>query len=164
MTPKIIQQIVSNLNPGSTSYYITRNNKFNPDTIYDENNEFNNFISDSKNWGDLINYIYNTGNIKSLVASPKKNTKNTFVVIDTKDTNKPAFEVQVKVVNNSLVLSNLNNKNKVTIIEFAESLQDMMESASTKKQVDVLIDELKFYKNKSSKELFDFLSRVVSTK
>ena len=163
---KIIDEVVKKLNPGNISYYADRNNTYDHKTIIDTTAEFDTFIKNEKNWGELINAIYsNHADFKSgkyAVAPSKK--KGIFTVINTKNPKEASFDVKVEVVKNTLIINNLKSKSKDTKIELGNMIESTQPTATPKEFVDNIIENLNNNKNsfKSPKAVVDYLKKIIS--
>jgi len=163
---KIIDEIVKKLNPGGISYYADRNNTYDQKTITDTTAEFDKFIKNEKNWGELISAIYSThSDFKSgkYAVAPSKQ-KGVFTVINTKNPKEPAFDVKVEVVKNTLVINNLKSKSKDTKIELGTMVESTQPTTTPQEFVDNIIENLNKNKNsfKSPKAVVDYLKKIIS--
>jgi len=162
----IIDEIVKKLNPGGTSYYADRNNELDQKTITDTTAEFDKFIKNDKNWGELINAIYsNHSDFKSgkyAVAPGKK--KGEFTVINTKNPKEAAFDVKVSISKNTLVINNLKSKSKDTKIELGTMIESSQPTETAAEFVDTIIDNLNKSKSsfKSPKAVATYINTLIS--
>jgi hypothetical protein len=113
-------EIANKIKPGSISYYADRKNPYDSKTLTSLSNGFDKYIKNEKNWSEIIKAIYSNNaefkNSKYIVAPDKK--KGYFTVINTKDKNATSFQVKIEIKNNTLIITNLNDKNKKTMFEF----------------------------------------------
>jgi hypothetical protein len=164
---KIIDEIVKKLKPGETSYYADRNNEYDSNTITATTKEFEKFIKDKKNWGELVRAIYsNHTEFKSgeWAIAPVKGKKDTWTIINTKKSKEPAFDVSVSIVKNTLVINNLKQKSKNTLIELGEMIEAQQETMTSDKFVETVIDNLEKSKSKfkSPKDVATYLQTLIS--
>ncbi len=136
-----------------------KNNKFDPNTILDLNNDFEKFVKNQNNWQKILEAIYDKQG-SQYVVSPNK-SKTDFTVIDKK--NNKNFNVKIHFKDNALVIENLLDKNKTTIIETASVMDSAIDTPSATKQVDRLIKNLKSFSNKSPKDLKEYLTSIIKT-
>ena len=155
----ILNEIKKKVKPGETVYYMDKNNKFDPNTILDLNNDFEKFVKNQNNWQKILEAIYDKQG-SQYVVSPNK-SKTDFTVIDKK--NNKNFNVKIHFKDNALVIENLLDKNKTTIIETASVMDSAMDTPSATKQVDRLIKNLKSFSNKSPKDLKEYLTSIIKT-
>lgn len=158
----VLDQIKKKVKPGESVYYMDMNNKLDPKTVIDQNNEFEKFINKPSNWHMILEAIYDQQN-KGYVASPKKGKSNEFTVINTKDTKEPAFDVKMMIKDNALVIENLQDKKQKTIIETSKVMDSTKDTPTAEKQVDRLMKNLNDYKSKTPKDLKEYLSAVINT-
>lgn len=158
----IIDQIKKKVKPGQHVYYMDKNNKLDNKTLVDLNNEFEKLISNQKNWHAILEAIYDEQNT-AFVAAPKKGSKTEFSVINTKKTKDPAFDVKIEVKDNALIIKNLMDKKKTTIIETAKVMDSNKDTPTSEKQVERLQKNLKDYANKTPKELKAYLESIIKT-
>jgi hypothetical protein len=161
----ILKQIAQKMKWGETSYYMDRNNPNDVKTLQDTENAFERFAKDHKNWGDIINAVYEESG-RSFIAAPKggSTTEKIYTVIDTKNKNNKAFDVKVIYKNNTLIIENLLNKGKKTMFEFASVMEDTKQTETAEDLVTSLIRNLSSYKAKTPKELKGFLENILKTK
>ena len=167
MSSKIIDEIVNKLNPGGTSYYADRNNEYDNKTITALTKEFEKFIKDKKNWGELIRAIYSTHTeFKNgdWAIAPHKNKKDTWTIINTKKPKIPSFDVSVSIKQNTLIINNLKQKSKNTMIEFGEMIEAQQETLTSEKFVETVIKNLNDSKSKfkSPKDVAMYLRTLIS--
>ncbi len=155
----ILNEIKKKVKPGETVYYMDKNNKFDTNTILDLNNDFEKFVKNQNNWQKILEAIYDKQG-SQYVVSPNK-SKTDFTVIDKK--NNKNFNVKIHFKDNALVIENLLDKNKTTIIETASVMDSAMDTPSATKQVDRLIKNLKSFSNKSPKDLKEYLTSIIKT-
>ena len=155
----ILNEIKKKVKPGETVYYMDKNNKFDPNTILDLNNDFEKFVKNQNNWQKILEAIYDKQG-SQYVVSPNK-SKTDFTVIDKK--NNKNFNVKIHFKDNALVIENLLDKNKTTIIETASVMDSAIDTPSATKQVDRLIKNLKSFSNKSPKDLKEYLTSIIKT-
>lgn len=160
MDIKILNEIKKKVKPGNTVYYMDKNNKFNPNTIFDPNNELEKDVKNQNNWQKILEAIYD-GQGSQYVVSPNKSSKTEFTVIDKK--NNKNFIVKMHLKDNALVIVNLLDQKKTTIIETSSAMNSSKETPTADKQVDRLIKNLKSFSNKSPKELKEYLASVIKT-
>ena len=156
----ILNEIKKKVKPGETVYYMDKNNKFDPNTILDLNNDFEKFVKNQNNWQKILEAIYDKQG-SQYVVSPNNSSKTEFTVIDKK--NNKNFNVKIHFKDNALVIENLLDKNKTTIIETASVMDSAIDTPSATTQVDRLIKNLKSFSNKSPKELKEYLKSVIKT-
>ncbi len=156
----ILNEIKKKVKPGETVYYMDKNNKFDPNTVLDLNNDFEKFVKNQNNWQKILEAIYD-GQGSQYVVSPNKSSKTEFTVIDKK--NNKNFIVKMHLKDNALVIENLLDKNKTTIIETASVMDSAIDTPSATKQVDRLIKNLKSFSNKSPKDLKEYLTSIIKT-
>ena len=162
----ILDEIVKKLNPGGVSYYADRNNTLDSKTITEVSNEFDKFITNEKNWGELINAIYSThADFKSgkyAVAPSKK--KGEFTVINTKNPKDPSFDVKVTISKNTLIINNLKSASNDTKIELGTMLETAQSTETPKEFAQSIIDNLesKAGSFKSPKEVVKYLEALIS--
>ena len=159
MNMKILNEIKKKVKPGETVYYMDKNNKFDPNTILDLNNDFEKFVKNQNNWQKILEAIYDKQG-SQYVVSPNK-SKTDFTVIDKK--NNKNFTVKMHFKDNALMIENLLDKNKTTIIETASVMDSDKDTPTADKQVDRLIKNLKSFSNKSPKELKEYLTSIIKT-
>ncbi len=155
----ILNEIKKKVKPGETVYYMDKNNKFDTNTILDLNNDFEKFVKNQNNWQKILEAIYDKQG-SQYVVSPNK-SKTDFTVIDKK--NNKNFNVKIHFKDNALVIENLLDKNKTTIIETASVMDSAIDTPSATKQVDRLIKNLKSFSNKSPKDLKEYLTSIIKT-
>ena len=155
----ILNEIKKKVKPGETVYYMDKNNKFDPNTILDLNNDFEKFVKNQNNWQKILEAIYDKQG-SQYVVSPNK-SKTDFTVIDKK--NNKNFNVKIHFKDNALVIENLLDKNKTTIIETASVMDSAIDTPSATTQVDRLIKNLKSFSNKSPKDLKEYLTSIIKT-
>ena len=155
----ILNEIKKKVKPGETVYYMDKNNKFDPNTILDLNNDFEKFVKNQNNWQKILEAIYDKQG-SQYVVSPNK-SKTDFTVIDKK--NNKNFTVKMHLDKNALVIENLMDKKKTTIIERSSVMDSAKDTPSATTQVDSLIKNLKSFSNKSPKELKEYLKSVIKT-
>lgn len=160
MNMKILNEIKKKVKPGNTVYYMDKNNKFDPNTVLDLNNDFEKFVKNQNNWQKILEAIYD-GQGSQYVVSPNKSSKTEFTVIDKK--NNKNFIVKMHLNDNALVIENLLDKKKTTIIETASVMDSTKDTPTADKQVDRLIKNLKSFSNKSPKELKEYLTSIIKT-
>lgn len=160
MNMKILNEIKKKVKPGKTVYYMDKNNKFDPNTIFDPNNDLEKDAKNQNNWQKILEAIYD-GQGSQYVVSPNKSSKTEFTVIDKK--NNKNFIVKMHLKDNALVIENLLDKNKTTIIETASVMDSDKDTPTADKQVDRLIKNLKSFSNKSPKELKEYLTSIIKT-
>lgn len=156
----ILNEIKKKVKPGETVYYMDKNNKFDTNTILDLNNDFEKFVKNQNNWQKILEAIYD-GQGSQYVVSPNKSSKTDFTVIDKK--NNKNFTVKIHFKDNALVIENLLDKNKTTIIETASVMDSTKDTPTADKQVDRLIKNLKSFSNKSPKDLKEYLTSIIKT-
>ena len=156
----ILNEIKKKVKPGETVYYMDKNNKFDPNTILDLNNDFEKFVKNQNNWQKILEAIYDKQG-SQYVVSPNNSSKTDFTVIDKK--NNKNFKVKINFKDNALVIENLLDKNKTTIIETASVMDSTKDTPSATTQVDSLIKNLKSFSNKSPKDLKEYLKSVIKT-
>ena len=157
---KILNEIKKKVKPGDTLRYMDKNNKFNPNTILDVNNNLEKIVKNQQNWQKILEAIYDKHG-SQYVVSPNKSSKTEFTVIDKK--NNKNFTVKMHLDKNALVIKNLMDKNKTTIIETASVMDSDKDTPTADKQVDRLIKNLKSFSNKSPKELKEYLTSIIKT-
>lgn len=158
----ILDEIKKKVKPGESVYYMDKNNKLDAKTVTDINNEFEKFIKNQSNWQKILEAIYDQQGT-SYVAAPKKGSKSEFTVIDTKNTKNPSFEVKMSVKDSALIIENLLDKNKTTMIETAAVMNSTKDTPTAEDQVQRLMKNLKDYTNKSPKDLKEYLEAIVKT-
>ena len=156
----ILNEIKKKVKPGTTVYYMDKNNKFDPNTVLDLNNDFEKFVKNQNNWQKILEAIYDEQG-SQYVVSPNRSSKTDFTVIDKK--NNKNFIVKIHFKDNALVIENLLDKNKTTIIETASVMDSDKDTPTADKQVDRLIKNLKSFSNKSPKELKEYLTSIIKT-
>lgn len=156
----ILNEIKKKVKPGKTVYYMDKNNKFDPNTIFDPNNELEKDVKNQNNWQKILEAIYD-GQGSQYVVSPNKSSKTEFTVIDKK--NNKNFIVKMHLKDNALVIVNLLDQKKTTIIETSSAMNSSKETPTADKQVDRLIKNLKSFSNKSPKELKEYLTSIIKT-
>ena len=156
----ILNEIKKKVKPGKTVYYMDKNNKFDPNTVLDLNNDFEKFVKNQNNWQKILEAIYD-GQGSQYVVSPNKSSKTEFTVIDKK--NNKNFIVKMHLKGNALVIENLLDKKKTIIIETASVMDSAVDTPTADKQVDRLIKNLKSFSNKSPKELKEYLTSIIKT-
>jgi hypothetical protein len=167
MANKIIEEIVKKLEPGGTSYYADRNNEYDSNTITATTKEFEKFIKDKKNWGELVRAIYSTrSEFKGgeWAIAPLKGTADTWTIINTKKPKIPAFDVKVSIKQNTLVINNLKQQSKNTFIELGEMIEAQQETMTSDKFVETVITNLEKSKSKfkSPKDVTNYLQTLIS--
>lgn len=160
MNMKILNEIKKKVKPGKTVYYMDKNNKFDPNTIFDPNNDLEKDAKNQNNWQKILEAIYDKHG-SQYVVSPNNSSKTEFTVIDKK--NNKNFTVKMHLEKNALVIKNLMDKNKTTIIEIASVMDSAKDTPSATTQVDNLIKNLKSFSNKSPKELKEYLTSIIKT-
>lgn len=160
MNIKILNEIKKKVKPGKTVYYMDKNNKFDPNTIFDPNNDLEKDVKNQNNWQKILEAIYD-GQGSQYVVSPNKSSKTEFTVIDKK--NNKNFIVKMHFTDHALVIENLLDKNKTTIIETASVMDSTKDTPTADTQVDRLIKNLKSFSNKSPKELKEYLTSIIKT-
>ena len=156
----ILNEIKKKVKPGETVYYMDKNNKFDPNTILDLNNDFEKFVKNQNNWQKILEAIYDKHG-SQYVVSPNNSSKTEFTVIDKK--NNKNFTVKMHLDKTALVIENLMDKKKTTIIERSSVMDSAKDTSSATTQVDSLIKNLKSFSNKSPKELKEYLKSVIKT-
>lgn len=157
---KILNEIKKKVKPGETVYYMDKNNKFDPNTILDVNNNLEKIIKNQNNWQKILEAIYDKQG-SQYVVSPNKSSKTEFTVIDKK--NNKNFTVKMHLDKNALVIENLMDKKKTTIIERSSVMDSTKDTPTADKQVDRLIKNLKSFSNKSPKDLKEYLTSIIKT-
>lgn len=157
---KILNEIKKKVKPGETVYYMDKNNKFDPNTILDVNNNLEKIVKNQNNWQKILEAIYDKHG-SQYVVSPNNSSKTEFTVIDKK--NNKNFTVKMHLDKNALVIENLMDKKKTTIIERSSVMDSTKDTPTATTQVDSLIKNLKSFSNKSPKELKEYLKSVIKT-
>lgn len=160
MNMKILNEIKKKVKPGQTLHYMDKNNKFDPNTIFDPNNDLEKDAKNQNNWQKILEAIYD-GQGSQYVVSPNKSSKTEFTVIDKK--NNKNFIVKMHLKDNALVIENLLDQKKTTIIETASVMDSTKDTPTADTQVDRLIKNLKSFSNKSPKDLKEYLASVIKT-
>ena len=156
----ILNEIKKKVKPGETVYYMDKNNKFDPNTILDVNNNLEKIVKNQNNWQKILEAIYDKHG-SQYVVSPNNSSKTEFTVIDKK--NNKNFTVKMHLDKTALVIENLMDKKKTTIIERSSVMDSAKDTSSATTQVDSLIKNLKSFSNKSPKELKEYLKSVIKT-
>jgi len=159
----ILIQIKKSVKPGESVYYMDMNNKLDTKTITDQNNELEQFATNPTHWLAILEAVYAQQHSTNYSVTPAKNKKDEFTVSNTKDPKIPAFTVTIKLKNHALVIENLQNKQQTTIIETSKVMDSTSDTPTKDNQVERLIKNLKYYKNKSPKELKEYLDSIVKT-
>jgi hypothetical protein len=158
---KLLAEIKNKVQPGKHVKYMDKNNLLDAKTVNDPDNTLEKAIK-AKEFHKILEALYHQNN-SNYVAAPKKGKKDQFTVIDSKNTKNPSFEVTMSVVDNSLVIENLMDKKQTTIFEMGSVLDSTRDTPTTEDQVDSLMENLKKYKNKTPKELKQYLLKIVKT-
>ena len=80
MNMKILNEIKKKVKPGETVYYMDKNNKFDPNTIFDPNNDLEKDVKNQNNWQKILEAIYD-GQGSQYVVSPNKSSKQNLLLL-----------------------------------------------------------------------------------
>jgi len=163
---KHLKEIVNKLNPGETLYLVDRLDNKDSKTVTAEDVKFDQEVKKEANWGELIKAIYSNNSSFSSgewATAPSKK-KGVFTVINTKKEKTPAFDVNVELKNNTLIITNLKDKSKKTMIELAEMVSANKETETDKPFYETLMERLKKRKPNSPKEVMEILDNIQKMK